>query len=284
VKPTLCLVGGELVAPEAARISPFDRGFLFGDAVYEGFKVVDGRALFVARHLERLARSLAKLRIPRPEGLADELARLLDASGVASGFLYLQVSRGATVGRSHLPPPGLAPTVFAFVAEHAFADDPTTLPGLAAVSRADDRWAHRDVKSTAIPASVLGKLDAAATGADETLFVGADGTLREGGNTSLFARDTDGWHTHATGPEILPSVTRALLLELARDEGLPVAERAPRLAARADWAEAFVCGTVTGVRGLVRLDGETVSDGAVGEGTRRFAALLAAAERREAAR
>lgn len=284
MKPVLCLVDGELVSPEAARVSPFDRGFLFGDAVYEGLKLIDGRALFVERHLERLARSLGALRIGTPPGLADELARLVTASGVRSGFLYLQVTRGATVGRSHLPPPGLEPTRFAFVAEHAFADDPAALPGLAAATRADDRWAHRDIKSTALPASVLGKLDAAAIGADETLFVGTDGALREGGNTSLFVRDADGWHTHPAGPEILPGVTRAILLGLARDAGLAVAERAPRLDACAGWREAFLCGTVTGVRGLVRLDREPVADGAVGEETQRLAALLAAAERREAAR
>jgi D-alanine transaminase len=280
----LCLLDGRLVPLAEARISPLDRGFLFGDAVYETLKVAGGRALFRAQHLERLARSLAALRIPMPAGLVGALDRLLDAAALASGALYLQVSRGAAAERRHLPPPELAPTLFALPVAIDFPAEPWLLPGLAAVTRADLRWRRCDVKTTALAATVLAGLDAAAAGADELIWSGAAGELREGGHTNLFVRDERGWHTHPLGPEILAGVTRGLLLEAGARAGLPVEERAPRLDERAGWREAFVCGTLTGVRALVRLDGAPVGDGAPGEQTRRFARRLAEAEAREAAR
>lgn len=283
----LGLLNGELLPLAAARISPLDRGFLFGDAVYEAMKLVAGRILFLDRHLARLARSLAGLRIApsdetEPTALALALERLVAASEVTSGSLYVQVSRGAAPTRSHLPPADLRPTIFAFATPLEFAPEPWTLPGLAAISRRDDRWRHCDVKTTALAASVIGKLAAAEAGAVESLFVGDDGSVREGGNTNLFVRDARGWHTHPEGPEILSGVTRALLLESARGAGIAVAERAPRLDARSGWREAFLCGTLTGVRGLATLDGVPVGDGAVGEQTRAFARRLFDAEQRAA--
>jgi D-alanine transaminase len=277
----LCLVGGELVPVEAARISPLDRGFLFGDAVYEAMKVRRGKILFLAPHLARLARSLAALRIPEPPAIAAALERLRAAAGLASGSLYLQISRGAAPTRSHLPPAGLAPTLFAMAVPLDFAARPWELPGLAATSRADDRWRRCDVKTTALAASVLGKLDAADAGAVESLFVGDDGAVREGGNTNFFARDAAGWHTHPLGPEILSGVTRAIVIDAARAAGIEIAERAPRLERRVDWLEACLAGTTTGVRGVTTLDGAPVADGAVGEGTRELARRLDAAERSE---
>jgi len=277
-----CLQNGQIVPFGEARISPLDRGFLFGDAVYEAIKVLGGRLLFLDRHLERLAASLAALRIASPGELAPELAALVAANNLGDGVVYLQVTRGVAPRRSHLPPAGLEPTVIAMTSEVAYAERPENEPGLVAISRADDRWRHADVKTTALAANVLGKLAAADSGAVEVVYVDVDGALREGGNTNLFVRDGAGWHTHPLGPEILAGVTRAVLLAEAARFGIAVAERTPRLAGRAGWHEAFLCGTTTGVRGLVALDGEPLGDGAVGAETRRFARLLAAAESAEA--
>ena len=279
--PALCSLDGRIVPLAEARISPMDRGFLFGDAVYETVKVARGRPLFLDRHLDRLNRSLAALRIAPPADPVGTIVRLVDASQLLSGAVYLQVSRGAAPVRRHLPPPGLAPTVFALPIAIDYPEEPWALPGLSAVTRADDRWRHSDIKTTALVATVLGKLAAAEAGADDVVYLSADGTLREAGNTNLFARDARGWHTHPLGPEILSGVTRAVLLERARAAGIAVEERAPRLADRAAWREAFVCGTTTGVRALVRLDGAPVGDGAPGPGTAQLGRLLAAAEAAE---
>jgi D-alanine transaminase len=279
-----CLQNGRIVAFGEARISPLDRGFLFGDAVYEAVKVAAGRLLFLERHLERLAASVAAMRIAPPGELAPRLRELVAANATGDGVLYLQVTRGVAPRRAHLPPPELAPTVFAMTSAIDYPERPENEPGLAAVARPDDRWGRCDVKTTALAASVLGKLVAADTGAVEALFVGADGTLREGGNTNLFVRDGSGWHTHPTGREILAGVTRAVLLEEAARFGVEVEERPPRLGERVGWREAFLCGTTTGVRGLATLDGAPVGDGEVGPETRRFARWLRAAESAEAER
>ena len=151
-------------------------------------------------------------------------------------------------------------------------------------NRRDDRWGRCDVKTTALAASVLGGLAAHDEGADEVVWVSADGELLEGGHTSLFVRDLAGWHTAPLSASILPGVTRALLLGLGRADGIAIEERAPRLAERAHWREAFLCGTTTGVRGLAALDGAPIGDGRPGAETIHFARLLDAAERREAAR
>lgn len=275
-----CLLNGRIVPFGEARISPLDRGFLFGDAVYEGIKVISGRLVFLARHLERLAGGLAALRIRSPgEALAARLGELVTTNGLDGGFVYLQVTRGVAPQRSHLPPVDLEPTVFAMASALEQPPHPENQPGLAAVSRPDERWERCDVKTTSLAASVLGKLAAASAGAAEAVFVGPDGAAREGGNTNLFVRDADGWHTHPLGREILAGVTRAVLLAEAARFGVEIAERAPLLAARSGWQEAFLTGTVTGVRGLVALDGAPIGDGEVGNETRRFARWLSAAER-----
>jgi D-alanine transaminase len=279
-----CLLNGRVVPFGEARISPLDRGFLFGDAVYEAVKVAGGRLLFLDRHLGRLAASLAAMRIAAPSELAPKLAELVAANALADGVLYLQVTRGVARRRTHLPPTGLDPTVFAMTSAIDYPERPENEPGMAAISRPDDRWGHCDVKTTALAASVLAKLAADDAGAVEAIFVGPGGALREGGNTNLFVRDGDGWHTHPTGPEILAGVTRAVLLEEAARFGIEVATRSPRLGARAGWREAFLCGTTTGVRGLVTLDDTPIAGGEVGAETRRFARWLRAAELAEAER
>jgi D-alanine transaminase len=281
----LCLLDGRIVPLAEARISPLDRGFLFGDSIYEAIKVRDGRILFLSRHLDRLRASLAALRIPEPSeppGIATQLEALRARARLASGALYLQITRGVAPERRHLPPPGLVPTLFALPIPLAFASDPASLPGLTAMTRADDRWRHCDVKTTALAASVLGKLIAADAGADEVLYLSPDGELREGGHTNLLVRDGAGWHTHPLGPEILAGVTRAVLRERAAAAGIAIAERAPLLARRGEWRELLATGTTTGVRGIVRLDGVAIGDGGVGEGTRELARILDQAERAEA--
>jgi len=274
----LCLLDGRIVPLAEARISPLDRGFLFGDSVYEAMKVRDGRILFLSRHLDRLRASLAALRIPEPDGIASQLAALRAEANLTSGALYLQITRGVAPERRHLPPPGLVPTLFALPIPMSFPAEPASLPAWTAMTRADDRWRHCDVKTTALAASVLGRLVAADQGADELLFVSPEGELLEGGHTNLCVRDRAGWHTHPLGPAVLAGVTRAVLRERAAAAGVVIEERAPLLARRSEWRELLVTGTTTGVRGVVRLDGVAIGDGEVGQGTRQLARLLDEAE------
>lgn len=275
----LCYLDGELVPLSAARIHPFDRGFVFGDGLYEVFRVRAGRPLWVAEHLDRLESGLAEVRIPLPGG-RNEIERAVTEvtarAGLGDGSVYLQITRGAGP-RARTPPPDLEPTVLVAPSAHPHLP-PAAVPH-AAVTVTDRRWGRCDLKTVSLMATVLGKLAARDAGADEVVFATPDGSLREGGSTNLFVRRDDALETHPAGPEILPGITRALLLDLARREGLPLRPAAPRLEQRELWQEAFLCGTLTGVQPLVELDGEPVADGRSGEWTRRLAGALEALER-----
>lgn len=261
--PSLCALGGVILPLAEARISPLDRGFLFGDGVYETLKVLDGQPLFLAPHLERLDASLAGMAIPRPPRVAETIAELLTACGPFDGSLYIQVSRGTFPTRQHRPPVGGTPTFFALPSAMDF-QDLATAPGWSAVSRPDWRWRRGDLKSTSLAGAVLGNLEVVREGADEILWIGDGGELREGGHTNLFVRRGAALETHPLGTTVLPGVTRMLLFELAGRLGLAIVERTPRLAEREFWSEAFVCGTLTGVRGVVQLDAAPVGGGIVG--------------------
>lgn len=274
MKP-LCSLNGRILPLTEARIDPQDRGFLFGDSLYEGIKVLDGTILHLDLHLDRLRSGLGRVDIPSPDDLELRCHELVEACGPDTGFLYLQVTRG--VGpRSHVPPRDLAPTILILPSAPVY-DPPAGRPR-SAVTAPDWRWQHCDLKTNSLMATVQGKLRMRDLNADEVLFVGPAGQLREGGNTTLFVRRDDLLETHPLDGHILPGITRRILLRLADELRLPVVERAPLLTDRESWQEAFLCGTLTGVQPLTVLDDDKVADGAVGEWTRDLARDHAALE------
>jgi D-alanine transaminase len=267
----LCWLNGEIQPLEKARIDPLDRGFLFGDALYDVVRVVQGEILDLDSHLARLRGGLQRIDIVVPSDLEEGCRRLVIASGLDTGYLYLQVSRGAAP-RSHQPPPGMRPTVLILAAEHDFAAPASRT--MRAITRPDDRWAHCDLKTTSLLATVRGKLDARDAGVDEVIFAGPDGQLREGGSSTLFVRHDDVLKTHPADHRILRGVTRGIILALAEQLGLPCRETPPLLQERDQWQEAFLCGTLTGVQPLIELDGEPIAGRLVGPWTRLLADAL----------
>ncbi len=271
-----CHLNGRLQPLADARLDPLDRGNLFGDALYEVVKVLDGVLLHFEPHLARLAVGLERVAIPLPNDLHEICLEVLEASRLDSGYLYLQISRGV-LSRVLIPPPGMQPTVMVIPFEMEF--DPPASRRKRVTTVPDWRWRFRDIKTTALMASVMGKLAAREAGADEVLFVGPQGELREGGSTNLFVRRDDTLETHPTDGSILEGVTRSTVLDLAPGEGLPIAERAPQLDAVGSWQEAFLTGTTTGVQPVVEIDGQRVGDGEAGDWTRRLAVAFERFER-----
>lgn len=274
---SLCYLNGTILPLREARIDPYDRGFLFGDSLYEVVKVLEGTLLHLDPHLERLRLGLARAEIPFPDDLEPHMQRLLAEVDLRSGYLYLQITRGVAP-RAHIPPASIEPTVLILPFQQDFDAPASRL--LRAVTVPDWRWGFADIKTTSLMATVLGKLRVRQALVDEVIFVGPAGELREGGSTNVFARRNGRWETHPTDGGILEGVTRSSVLVLAAQIGIEIEERAPRLKELDEWEEAFLCGTTTGVQPLVELDGQAIAAEAVGRETVRLAEAFERFEQR----
>ena len=277
----IVFLNGALVPRDRALVPVDDRGFLFGDGVYEVVRVVAGRYVDADRHLDRLARSLAELRlelgVEDGTALLDVGLDLLARNGVAGdgqAVVYLQVTRGVAPRRHAFPPPGTPPTVFVaargFVPKHDLMET-----GVAAVTHPDLRWHRCDIKSVNLLPNVLANQKATEQGAYEAILV-RDGVVTEGALSNVFAVVDGVLRTHPTGPAILAGVTRAVVMELARDAGLHVEERAFSAAELGRAAEVFATGTTTDVMPVVAIDGRAVGTGQPGPVARQLGALLTA--------
>ena len=259
-------LNGEFLPLAAARISPLDRGFLFGDAVYEVLPVYAGRPFLFVEHAARLERSLAAIRMPPPltrRALAALCTELVARNGGGDLSLYLQVSRGAEAGRDHRIPSGLAPTLFMMAAPLPPVDPAQLAAGVAAITLPDPRWKRCDIKSTALLANILARSSAVEAGATEALLLDGE-WLREGASSSALVVRGGELQVPPYGPEILPSTTRDLLLRLAVKIGIET--RIAPLAARAlRAADEILLGLATrGVLAVTRLDGTAVGAGRAG--------------------
>jgi D-alanine transaminase len=259
-------LNGAYVPLKEAAVSPFDRAFLFGDAVYEVVPVYQSRPFRLRQHLDRLNRSLDGIRMP-PAMTHGEWAHLcqelISRNSAVDGHLYMQVSRGAEFGRNHAWPEGLKPTVFAYCTELAPMAPGLIESGVAAITAADTRWARRDIKATALLANILLKKLAADAGAFETIML-ENGRLTEGSSTTVHVIKNGVIHTPPNSHQILPGTTRDVVTELAdllsiRNSSGPIAESALRGA-----DEIWLAFSTRGVLPVTKLDGAPVGSGSVG--------------------
>ena len=274
----LAYLNGQYLPRGEAKISVDDRGFLFGDGVYDVIRAVGGRLFEVERHIQRVERGLAELRITEPEGvrpssLLEVAEHLLRENGLMDGeaTVYLQITRGAAPRTHFFPPSGTTPTVYVSVAPftppHALRET-----GAAAITHADIRWMRCDVKTVNLLPNVLAKQRAVEAGAVEAILV-RDGVVTEGASTNVFGVIDGELRTHPDSNFILPGITKAVVLELAAELEIPVRETPMRVENLGRVTEMFVTGTTTDVLPIVRLDGRPVAGGhpgpiaqALGEG------------------
>ncbi len=285
----LVLLNGQLVDARSAAVSPFDRGFLFGDGIYEGLRsvVVDGRRRIVGleRHVRRMRAGLAAAGINWDAGQLGALGdALLDANRLDDAFLYVQVTRGTPAldgsvpVRSRAPMKPLTPTVFAFATPVAPLEAFDRVPTKAATTHEDLRWKKATVKSISLLGNVLAALDAHAHGAEEAILI-RDGLVTEGTYTNVVvAVEGRGGLELATpaasSAPFLLGVTREILLETG-----VLVERAVRAEELASAREVILLGTTTMVTSVTRLDGRAVGDGVPGTGATRLLAELVGAIR-----
>ncbi|MGB5132798.1 MAG: aminotransferase class IV, partial [Steroidobacteraceae bacterium] len=274
----LVWLDGKLRSQSEARISPLDRGFLFGDAIYEVLPVYGGRAYRFDAHLERLNRSLAGIRMPQVldrAGWLSVFGALVHGNGGGDLLLYVQVTRGVEPERNHVPQAGTQPTVLAFVTPLPVIPAAAIERGTSAITAADTRWAHCDIKATSLLANVLLRWQAADAGTTEAILL-RDGWLTEGSTSSVHIVKAGGLLTPPQTHAILPGTTRDVLFDLAAREGIasgrrPVAETELRGA-----EEIIIASAGGGIRAVTRLDGAAVGGGSPGALFRRlYAGFLA---------
>jgi D-alanine transaminase len=256
-------LNGRFVPESSAAISPLDRGFLFGDAIYEVVRFDRGRPYRLGEHLQRMRDGLAAIRLDvSPDFFAAASERLLAENGLSEkdAFVYAQVSRGAAPRYHAFPPPGTTPTVFAFARE----TDPPPPDGGKAILLTDERWGRCDIKSVNLLPNVLSAQRARDAQAMDAILI-RDGFALEGTKANLFIVVKGGvLRTAPNGPRILPGVTRHATIEAARRLGLTVEERAFTVEEMFAAQEVFFASTTLWTYPLVSIEGRTIGTGKPG--------------------
>jgi D-alanine transaminase len=278
-----CLLNGEFVATDTARISPFDRGFLFGDGVYEVIPCYGGRPLRLAAHLCRLAASLAAIGVKNPHSESEWsrlIATLIENNGGGDLGVYLEITRGAQPGRDFSPHPDTTPTVFGF-AWSLDAPDPRKLErGVRGVTLEDIRWLRCDVKAVSLLATVLLRREAKARGGDEAVLV-REGLLTEGSSSALFAIKQGVIVTPPADRKRLPSITREVVGDAIGALGLTLTERDLKASELASMDEVWIASASREVLALTRLDGQPIGNGTPGPLWRKVHTQFQALKQRE---
>lgn len=261
-------VNGRYVPSREAVVSVEDRGNQFADAVYEACQIKDGAIIDLRRHLDRLDRSLAELRITAPMSrgaMTHVLREVARRNRVHNGYVYWQISRGAAP-RDHAFPVGAKPTFTATAKSLDFAAAALRYEkGVAVITRPDNRWDRVDIKTVGLLPNALAKQAAREAGAFEAVFVDAEGYVTEGSSANVWLVDADGRIvTRPADHGILRGITRSVLMEVAAAEGVPVVERRFTVAEMKAAREVFLTSAGATLCPVVSVDGETVANGAPG--------------------
>lgn len=267
----LANLNGECMPLSEARVPAMDRGFLFGDAVYEVLRVYRGRPWLMDEHFARLGRSLESIRI-----LDVDLVRLrqrtmdtIAAGPFGDAIIYIQITRGAAP-RSHGFPAGVQPLEFLYVQQFLDPYAQTRQDGASVITFPDLRWGRCDIKSTNLLANVLAVQAAKEAGCIEALLCSDDGIVSEGTHTSFFGVLDGKLLTAPNSPHVLPGITRNLVLRLARGAHVELREHVLRRPDLARVSELFLTGTTSEVLPVVRVDGQPIADSRPGSITRRL--------------
>ncbi|TDK32320.1 D-amino-acid transaminase [Rhizobium deserti] len=268
-------LNGEWLAEAGAKVSIFDRGFLFADAIYEVTGVVDGKLVDYAGHAARLQRSIAELGIACPltaEQLLDVHREIVSRNALMEGLIYLQISRGAA-DRDFAFPKDAIPTLTLFTQAKSVLDNPKVATGMAVALLPDQRWKRRDIKTVQLLYPSMAKMQAMSQGADDAWLV-EDGFVTEATSATAHIINRDGkLVTRGLSTAILHGITRASILEIAEAAGIPFEERAFTPDEAKDAAEAFITSATSFVLPVTAIDGQPVGDGRPGPLTLRLREL-----------
>ena len=267
----LANMNGEITPLSEAKIPALDRGFLFGDAVYEVMWVNQGKMWLEKEHFIRLERSLNLIRIQGVDlvSLAARVYETITAGKFKNAIVYIQITRGAAP-RSHAFPKDIKPFEFLFVQEFNDPYGEMREKGIHLLSRPDIRWEHCDIKSTNLLANVLAIQDSKEAGCQEVLFYLKDGTITESAHSSLFGVLDGILYTSPSSDLILPGITRNHLLNLIAKDGIPIREKSLQMEQLGQISELFITGTTSGVLPVVAVDKKNIGEGKPGPITRKI--------------
>ncbi len=271
----IAYVNGEYLPESEAKISVFDRGFLFADGVYEVTPIVNGKLVDYPAHMERLERSLSELKMAWP-CTKDELKtmheELIARNKLKEGIIYMQITRGIA-DRMFNFPKEITSSLVAFPQVMSLTDNPNARTGVKVVTTPDIRWLRRDIKSVMLLAPVLGKQEAYEKGAAEAWMV-EDGHVTEGTSSNAYIVKGNKVITRPLSNRILAGCTRRALFRLSAEHGVEIEERlfTPEEAYKAD--EAFLTSASQFVMPIVEIDGHRIGGGQVGPVVRKLRELF----------
>lgn len=258
-------VNGEYLPENEAKVSIFDRGFIFGDGIYEVSAVLGGKLVDCEAHLARLERSCNEIKLALPWSKAELVAiheELIKRNDLDEGGIYLQVSRGAS-DRDFAFPKDVPPTLIMFSQARNISQAPAARTGIKVVSCPDLRWARRDIKSVNLLGPVLAKQFAAESGAQEAWLV-EDGVVTEGASSTAWIVKGKTLISRPLSHKVLPGITRKALLAFLGETGYAFEERTFTLDEALEAEEAFITSASSFVMPVVSIDGHTIHNGAPG--------------------
>jgi D-alanine transaminase len=281
--PDTLYINGRFTTTDEPVIAVEDRGFQFGDAVYEVFKFFNRKPILLAAHYRRLDGGLREIEIQNPwpdaEAFASTMRELLDRTSFDAGIVYTQVTRGVSE-RAHFYRDDLTPTALAYSRAYRFPDAAKKERGVRLITARDLRWKQCQVKSVNLLANAIAKKKAQRAGADEALLID-DGIVREGASASFFAVREGRLITHPLDEHILPGVVRDRTIDLAREAGIRVDERPMHDTELLTLTEAFITSTTLGVMPVAEIDGRVIGNSRRGEITESLQRMFDDLERAE---
>ncbi len=259
----MILLNDEFITREKASIDIEDRGYQFGDGVYEVVRIYKGEFFELDAHLERFERSANEIKIKIPykmNEIKDKLEKLLSINHIHSGHIYMQITRGVSP-RNHPFPDQSKPVFVAYTKEYEV--EPSRLPGRAMFTE-DIRWLRCDIKSLNLLGNVLAKQEANEKGFDEAIFHRGE-TVTEGSSTNVFMIKKRVLYTHPANHLILDGITRRKILSAAANIGLQVEEEAFTKQELLESDEMFISSTTQEVRPIIEVNGQQIGNGKEGE-------------------
>lgn len=262
---SIAYLNGEYLPLEECKVSVLDRGFIFGDAIYELLPVYAGKPFFLDAHMKRLQRSLSQVEISNPydeSGWQKIINTLIERSGLQELYVYLQVTRGVAP-RDHAFPPNTPPTVFGMIGVWPKQDESFYSKGLNAVTVEDTRWDRCDIKVTSLLANCIKKQHAVEQNAHEAIFI-RDGKVLEGSATNVFVVIDGHVMTAPKNNLILPGITRDIVVQLLNENNIPLTEQAPTEAQLINADEIWITSSTKECMPVTTLNNQPVGSGQPG--------------------